>query len=52
VCLGLAIEITLIYDNVVESKTEILELSWRIMGSAETSVHFVIRADKLWKKTF
>lgn len=51
-CLGLGIAVILIHDNVVEFKTEILELSRTIMGSEEAFVHFIISADKLQKKTF
>lgn len=51
-CLGFAIAVIVILDNAVELEAEILELSWRIMGSVEAVVQFIISADKLWKETF
>lgn len=40
-CLGLAIAVMLINDNVVECKTGIWDLSWRIWG-LQSFRHFII----------
>lgn len=45
-CLGLAIAVAVIHDNAVELEAEILEFSWRIMGSVEAVVQFIINAEK------
>lgn len=45
-CLGLAIAAVVIHDNAVGLEAEILELSWRIMGSVEAVVQLIISAEK------